>query len=140
MTARRDLVLRALEARDGDELSPEDIADVVEDAIRDLPAVPFLAVLRVDEPPDRDTFRHLSARLEAEGAILTLAFARDVELHLLTDEDLLLIGLRRITDVVHRVPPDGAAVTPCCGRTPFELPRDEKVTSDDALVTCRRVP
>lgn len=39
---------------------------------------------------------------------------------------------------VHRCPPHGESLTPCCGRTPFELPRTERITVDDLLVTCGR--
>lgn len=39
--------------------------------------------------------------------------------------------------VTHACPPRGAGgLTPCCGRTPFELPRTDRMTSDPALVTC----
>jgi hypothetical protein len=31
---------------------------------------------------------------------------------------------------------DGEAVTGCCGRTPFELSRTERITVDPALVNC----
>lgn len=31
---------------------------------------------------------------------------------------------------------DGDAVTSCCGRTPFELPRSERITVDPALANC----
>lgn len=39
--------------------------------------------------------------------------------------------------VVHRCPPGDSGVTPCCGRTPFELPRTDRMTDDPRLVTCR---
>lgn len=39
-------------------------------------------------------------------------------------------------EVVHRGPDGSGAVTPCCGRTPFELPRSDRMTYHDALVTC----
>lgn len=32
--------------------------------------------------------------------------------------------------------PKGGAVTPCCGHTPFELKRTDRLTNDAALVTC----
>jgi hypothetical protein len=38
--------------------------------------------------------------------------------------------------VVHHCPHDGMLVTPCCGRTPFDLPRTDRVTVDPSLVTC----
>jgi hypothetical protein len=39
-------------------------------------------------------------------------------------------------ETVHGCPPDGSGLTPCCGRTPFELPRTDRMTRDAALVTC----
>ena len=41
-------------------------------------------------------------------------------------------------EVTHACPPGDAAVTPCCGRTPFELPRTDRMTLDPTLVTCAR--
>lgn len=41
------------------------------------------------------------------------------------------------TEVTHACPPGDAACTPCCGRTPFELPRTDRLTLDPSLVTCR---
>ncbi|MFF7837594.1 hypothetical protein ACFZC6_01970 [Streptomyces ossamyceticus] len=38
---------------------------------------------------------------------------------------------------VHGCPPDGSGLTPCCGRTPFELPRTDRMATDPALVTCQ---
>jgi hypothetical protein len=48
--------------------------------------------------------------------------------------------LRRVADetrdeVVHGCPPDGSGLTPCCGRTPFELPLGDRISSE-APVTC----
>lgn len=37
---------------------------------------------------------------------------------------------------IHRSPGSGA-LTPCCGRSPFELPRTDRMTVDSDLVTCR---
>jgi hypothetical protein len=39
--------------------------------------------------------------------------------------------------VVHQCPPDGAGVMPCCGRTPFEVPRTDRMTADASAVTCK---
>lgn len=39
--------------------------------------------------------------------------------------------------VVHQCPPDGAGVMPCCGRTPFEVPRTDRMTTDADAVTCK---
>ncbi len=35
---------------------------------------------------------------------------------------------------------DGDAVTSCCGRTPFELPRSDRITVDPALTNCEPAP
>lgn len=37
---------------------------------------------------------------------------------------------------VHACPPDGSGLTPCCGRTPFELPRTDRMTVHLDRVTC----
>jgi hypothetical protein len=38
--------------------------------------------------------------------------------------------------VTHRCPPEGSGLMPCCGRTPFEVSRCDRITLDPALVTC----
>lgn len=41
----------------------------------------------------------------------------------------------------HACPPRGKSLTPCCRRSPFELPRDDRITLETRLVTCgRRFP
>lgn len=42
-------------------------------------------------------------------------------------------------EIVHSCPPDGSGLTPCCGRTPFELPLGDRISSE-ALVTCTTAP
>jgi len=42
-----------------------------------------------------------------------------------------------ICEVVHRCPPGDSALTPCCGKSPFELPRTDRLTVHDEQVTCR---
>lgn len=42
-------------------------------------------------------------------------------------------------EIIHACPPDGQAVTPCCGHAPFEIPRWHRMTLDPALVTCGTV-
>jgi hypothetical protein len=37
---------------------------------------------------------------------------------------------------VHACPVGESPVTGCCGRTPFDLPRMDRMTLDPALVTC----
>lgn len=41
----------------------------------------------------------------------------------------------RPRETVHGCPPDGSGLTPCCGRTPFELPRTDRISSE-APITC----
>lgn len=38
----------------------------------------------------------------------------------------------------HAYPPPDHGTTPCCGRTVFELPIGDRLTSDPAKVTCGR--
>jgi hypothetical protein len=45
--------------------------------------------------------------------------------------------LRPPTEVIHRCPPIGSGIMPCCSRTPFEVPLWHRITEDPALVTCR---
>ena len=46
---------------------------------------------------------------------------------------------REQREVIHACPPDGSGLTPCCGRTPFELPRTDRMTTDPAEATCAPV-
>lgn len=39
-------------------------------------------------------------------------------------------------ETIHECPPKGSGVTPCCGKTPFELPYTDRLTLDQKLVTC----
>lgn len=40
-------------------------------------------------------------------------------------------------EVVHMCPPEGSGLMPCCGRTPFEVPRwEHRITLQPSLVTC----
>jgi hypothetical protein len=38
---------------------------------------------------------------------------------------------------VHASPTEDSGVTTCCDRSPFELPRTDRMTVNAALVTCR---
>lgn len=42
------------------------------------------------------------------------------------------------SEVTHRCPTGDGMLTPCCHRSPLELPRTDRLTVDDALVTCAR--
>lgn len=37
---------------------------------------------------------------------------------------------------IHQCPRPGSAIMPCCGRTPFEVPRIDGLTTESYLVTC----
>jgi hypothetical protein len=42
-------------------------------------------------------------------------------------------------EATHQCPPDGGGgLMPCCGLTPFEVPRTDRMTLDPALVTCHK--
>jgi hypothetical protein len=42
-------------------------------------------------------------------------------------------------ETTHQCPPDGGGgLMPCCGLTPFEVPRTDRMTLDPALVTCHK--
>jgi len=51
-------------------------------------------------------------------------------------DDMRKRDRERIEGVTHLCPPTGQALTPCCGRSPFELPRTDRITLDPNLVTC----
>lgn len=38
--------------------------------------------------------------------------------------------------ITHQCPPAGPGIMPCCGQTPFEVPRTNRITVDLDLVTC----
>ena len=44
-------------------------------------------------------------------------------------------GIKPQAEIVHGCPPDGSGLTPCCGRTPLELPLGDRISSE-APVTC----
>lgn len=50
-----------------------------------------------------------------------------------------LVGeIRRLQgETIHLCPPGDEGLTPCCGRTPFELPSTDRLTEVRNLVTCR---
>jgi hypothetical protein len=41
-----------------------------------------------------------------------------------------------VDSVTHECPPGDENMTPCCNRTPFELPRTDRMTVDRSLATC----
>lgn len=42
----------------------------------------------------------------------------------------------RWSETVHQCPPSGSGLTPCCGRSPFELPANDRITTTPEEVTC----
>lgn len=53
--------------------------------------------------------------------------------------DVLQAIARLQAGIVHRAPAGGFGLMPCCGRTPFEMPRTDRVSGMDVVVTCRGV-
>jgi hypothetical protein len=64
-----------------------------------------------------------------------------VEVNQCSPESHRLVALssdQAMIEIVHRCPLEGEGLTPCCGRTPFELdPWGSRMTLDDSLVTCK---
>lgn len=50
------------------------------------------------------------------------------------------LGENHPPSVIHLCPPGDGAEMPCCGRTPFEVSRDDRMTTDLSLVTCEAKP
>ena len=47
---------------------------------------------------------------------------------------------RELSEVTHQCPPDGDIFMPCCGFTPFDVPRTGRITENPALATCHGDP
>lgn len=43
-----------------------------------------------------------------------------------------------IRPIVHRCPPRGEGLTPCCGKNPLGISRIHRITTHDHLVTCNK--
>ena len=61
---------------------------------------------------------------------------KDVALRLSRGEDGEPVIAERHAIVTHLCPQDDGGLLPCCGMTPFEVPRSDKITEDKGLVTC----
>lgn len=71
------------------------------------------------------------ARQMATNILMVCAFGADQ-----LDE----ITAAAVDEIVHACPPDGGGgLMPCCGRTPFEVPRTDRMTVQGELVTCKGV-
>lgn len=44
------------------------------------------------------------------------------------------------TETTHACPTEGSGITPCCSKTPFELPSTDRMTLHTYLVTCHSTP
>lgn len=55
-------------------------------------------------------------------------------------ETQIRIALTTISiETVHACPPEGSGIMPCCGKTPFEASRRDRMTVDENDVTCKRL-
>lgn len=48
-----------------------------------------------------------------------------------------LAAMNGAEETVHACPFEGERATPCCDRTPFDLPRTDRITINHSLVTCK---
>lgn len=89
---------------------------------------PYGAVCQCDQREALATEFHLT---HAEvDALLTEAWE-------LNADPAELAAARQQAETVHACPPGNSSLTPCCGKTPFELTRTDRLTYDLAEVTCR---
>lgn len=107
----------------------------------DLPAEIKLTVAEGSIVKPGDTLVLVTSRSlnEAEMAAMREDVAKrmpGVALAIVEGFDQALVY--RPGEVTHRCPLKGEGITPCCGRTPLELPVTDRLTLDDALVTCSR--
>ena len=72
------------------------------------------------------------AAVEALGRTLDVAMAAFAELR------KIVIGDEK--SVVHACPPVGSGLTPCCHRSPIDLPLTERISLDGTEVTCQGAP
>ena len=71
--------------------------------------------------------------------ILHCQLERTPPMRLTLDEFEVGFVENEFVEVTHKVPAEGDGVTPCCGRTVFELPQGDRISNDDKLVTCRGI-
>lgn len=112
---------------------PTTHALVYPDPKPELKSPGLLNVLGIPE----DVQREVDAKHSAD-----LARIRESERRAVAETRDVIIGLTPVAksepdDVVRRCPPEGSGLTPCCGRTPFELPLTDRMTLDPTLVTCQ---
>lgn len=125
----------------------------VEQLLDGLPA-------RVDERIERQVVKGLAElatqtdkAMRASVAKVISEFDRLAELFLGKDEktrgpgreslEALVLRNREAAgapEVVHRCPPLGASLMPCCARRPFEVSSLDRLTEDAELVTCTGSP
>jgi prevent-host-death family protein len=84
----------------------------------------------------RRTFRGLLDEAERGGVVQILRYDRPVAV--LVPAEWYERALGSLGEITHQSPPEGEYVMPCCGLTPFEAPRTDRMTLDPSLVTCRK--
>lgn len=80
---------------------------------------------------------------ERGGYAWTEWLAAEMENHPMPDTwptDLREQHLAATAEVTHRCPIGADATTPCCDKSPFELPRTDRLTLDNSRVTCAPAP
>jgi hypothetical protein len=87
---------------------------------------------------DMDAIVDALTAMGAVGNILNAAYAGGADPTGVADSTAAIqaaINAAVPVEVTHQCPPEGG-VMPCCGLTPFEVPRTDRMTEDTALVTC----
>jgi hypothetical protein len=54
------------------------------------------------------------------------------------DDKLAEMEVEEGWTTIHLSPPEGSGLFPCCGKSPFEVPRSDRVTLDAAKASCSR--
>ena len=85
----------------------------------------------------RDVMRRLEEYAPTVPFEDRVRIAEDAACEVKLDAELFVVPNRTIgASVIHAVPNTSSGITACCGRTPFELPRGDRLTEDHAAVTC----
>lgn len=84
--------------------------------------------------PDGDRLEQL--RFAVQGARHEAAQYQPTTPVIALDELLPLIDRLEERPVVHLCPLGHLALTTCCGKTPFELPHEDRLTLHPELATC----
>ena len=90
-----------------------------------------------DESTHSDRVKLMTEELEKIKAhVKTLG--KSIEVMRSTFDSLVGLLEENKEEVVHSPPPpDDGILTPCCGKTLFELPYNERVSFDGSAITCK---